>query len=813
LLFERFLSMERAEPPDIDLDIAHTRREEVIQHVYEKYGRSHAAMVANVIRYRSRSAIRDVGKALGLPETSLDRLAKLLSFYEDVGPEGLRQAGLDPGHPAHRHLLRLANEILDFPRHLSIHPGGFLLGHAPVHDIVPIENATMVGRTVIQWDKADLESLGLFKLDLLGLGALTHLDLCMHLLREHGVEVSMATIPPDDPSTYEMIRRADTVGVFQIESRAQMAMLPRLRPRNFYDLVIEVSIVRPGPITGDMVHPYLRRRNGEEPVAYPHPCLVPVLEKTLGVPLFQEQVMRLAVVAADYTPGEADQLRRDMGAWRRMGLIERHRERLLSRMQAKGIAPEFATRIFTQIQGFGEYGFPECVVGETRVIDAGTGRWLAIEDVVRGRAQLRATLVCDAELRIRRRRVVGVTASGRRPVLRVRTALGRSLVGTAEHPVLTVSGWSPLGALRPGDHIAAARRLPVLGRKHWPRHEIVVLADLLAEGNLCHPSTLYFYTASVLYRDEFVRCVERFLNTRATVARHRSVWSVHVCRKDLTRPAGVIEWAQRLGLRGFGARDKRLPDEVFELQAADLTLLLARLWEGDGHLSLARHASYDTASHRLAEQIQHLLLRLGIVSRLYQRTRPYRDHSVTGFTVTVTGAEDLACFYWKVGRRFLDPAKRQAIRALALGPSNGRMSRDIIPVEVRAVIRRQRCQRAVTWVEIARATGLGMREIQGRSSAKVGFRRWVIARLGHYLQSDELVRLATSDIYWDRVTAVEPLRLQETYNVHVEGDHNFLANDLVVHNSHAASFALIAYATAWLKCHHLSMFTCALLNA
>ncbi|MFQ5830958.1 MAG: error-prone DNA polymerase, partial [Candidatus Methylomirabilia bacterium] len=376
LLFERFISKERAEPPDIDLDIEHNRREEVIQHVYEKYGRSHAAMVANVIRYRPRSAVRDVGKALALPETSLDRLAKLLSFDGDVGPEALRLAGLDPETPAHRHLLRLADEIQDFPRHLSIHPGGFLLGHEPVHDIVPIENATMPGRTVIQWDKDDLEDLGLFKLDLLGLGALTHLDLCFRLLAEHhGIQLSMATIPPEDPATYEMIRRAQTVGVFQIESRAQMAMLPRLKPRNFYDLVIEVSIVRPGPITGNMVHPYLRRRNGLEPVVYPHPCLTPVLERTLGVPLFQEQVMRLAVVAADYTPGEADQLRRDMGAWRRSGLIERHRDRLISRMQAKGIAPEFAERIFSQILGFGEYGFPESHAASFTLIAYATA-WL-----------------------------------------------------------------------------------------------------------------------------------------------------------------------------------------------------------------------------------------------------------------------------------------------------------------------------------------------------------------------------------------------------------------------------------------------------
>ncbi len=360
LLFERFLSKERAEPPDIDLDIEHDRREEVIQHVYAKYGRTHAAMVANVIRYRVRSAVREVGKVLGLPETALDRVSKILPMYGDVDPSAFAHAGLDPEHPTHQHLIRLASELLDFPRHLSIHPGGFLLGHEPVATIVPIENGSMPDRTVIQWDKDMIEELGLFKVDLLGLGALNQLHKGFDLLREHkAIDLGLATIPKEDPATYDMICAADTVGVFQIESRAQMAMLPRLKPRTYYDLVIEVSIVRPGPITGGMVHPYLKRRSGEEPVVFPHECLAPVLAKTLGVPLFQEQVIRLAMVAADYTPGEADQLRRDMAAWRKTGRIERHRERLVSRMTAKGIEEEFAQRVFEQIRGFGEYGFPE----------------------------------------------------------------------------------------------------------------------------------------------------------------------------------------------------------------------------------------------------------------------------------------------------------------------------------------------------------------------------------------------------------------------------------------------------------------------
>ena len=381
LLFERFLSRERAEPPDIDLDIQHNRREEVIQHVYKKYGRGHAAMVANVIRYRGKSAVRDVGKVLGISETLLNRLSKLLGYGRPT-VKMLRSLRLDPEVPLYRHFVRLAHEIQDFPRHLSIHPGGFLLGHEPVSDLVPIENATMADRTVIQWDKEDVEAMGLFKVDLLGLGALTHLALASQLLKQidrtippGSTLLTLSTSHGDDPATYQMMGKGDTVGVFQVESRAQMAMLPRLKPRKFYDLVIEISIVRPGPITGGMVHPYLRRKNGLETVTYPHPCLEPVLEKTLGIPLFQEQVMKLAMVVADYTPGEADQLRRDMAAWRHTGRIEQHREPLIGRMIKNGIEREFAERVFEQIKGFGDYGFPESHAASFALI-AYAGAWL-----------------------------------------------------------------------------------------------------------------------------------------------------------------------------------------------------------------------------------------------------------------------------------------------------------------------------------------------------------------------------------------------------------------------------------------------------
>ncbi|MCS7238288.1 MAG: error-prone DNA polymerase [Thermoguttaceae bacterium] len=362
LLFERFVSRQRNEAPDIDVDFEHHRREEVLQYIYRKYGRDRAGMTAEVITYRSRLAVREVGKALGLSLDRVDRLAKQIEHfeYEPELAERCREVGIDPDSPVGAQLVRLATELMGFPRHLSQHTGGMVITRGPLCELVPIENAAMDGRTVIQWNKDDLDELRILKVDCLALGILTAIRWSFDLLEKHyGQKLTLNSIPEEDPAVYAMIQRADTMGVFQIESRAQMAMLPRMKPRSFYDLVIEVAIVRPGPIQGDMVHPYLRRRSGEEPVVYPNEAIRQVLEKTLGVPLFQEQAMRLAIVGAGFTPEEADQLRRAMGAWRRPGLIDQMRERFIRGMLAHGLTPEYAEAAFRQIRGFGEYGFPE----------------------------------------------------------------------------------------------------------------------------------------------------------------------------------------------------------------------------------------------------------------------------------------------------------------------------------------------------------------------------------------------------------------------------------------------------------------------
>ncbi|ATB48268.1 DNA polymerase III subunit alpha [Corallococcus macrosporus] len=361
LLFERFLSMERKEPPDIDVDFEHERREEVLQYVYEKHGRRHAGMVCEVICFRGRLALRETGKALGLSLDQVDRLSKVAASNGfDVTPDVLREAGLSAEDGRVQKTLALAMELEGFPRHLSIHVGGFVMTREPLTELVPVENAAMPGRTVIQWEKDDINAVGLLKVDLLALGMLTALSKCFALIREHhGRELSLATVPAEDPKVYDMLCEADTVGVFQIESRAQMNMLPRLKPRTFYDLVVEIALIRPGPIVGNMVHPFLRRRSGQEQVVYPSEAVKEILGKTLGVPLFQEQAMKLAMVAAGFTAGEADGLRRVLSHKRAESMLLRYRGRFVEGCVSRGYARQQAEEWFDNFRGFAHYGFPE----------------------------------------------------------------------------------------------------------------------------------------------------------------------------------------------------------------------------------------------------------------------------------------------------------------------------------------------------------------------------------------------------------------------------------------------------------------------
>ncbi len=499
VLFERFLSKDRNEPPDIDIDFEHERREEVLQHLWERHGRESCAMTGTVITWRGRSAVRDVGKALGLSLDQVERLAGVLHGWDEADwPDAtLREAGFDPHDATLRRVVALARELHGFPRHLSQHVGGMVMTRGRLDELCPIENAAMEGRTVLQWDKDDLDALKILKVDCLALGMLSAIRRCFELVRAvHGVELTLANVPADDAATWAMVQRADTIGTFQIESRAQMAMLPRLKPRCFYDLVIQVAIVRPGPIQGGMVHPYLRRRAGEERVDYPSEAVKAVLEKTLGVPIFQEQAMKLAVVAAGFTPGEADLLRRAMGAWRRPGLIASFEKKLVDGMLARGYSDEFARRLFEQLKGFGEYGFPESHAASFALL-TWVSCWLKCHHPAALTCALLnsqpmgfyapAQLVRDARAHGVEVRAVDVAASAWESTLEVDGRAGGVAVPALRLGLQLIKGVSPASVAR---LLAARAQQPfvdveeVTRRAQLPRRDARLLAEAGAFGAL-----------------------------------------------------------------------------------------------------------------------------------------------------------------------------------------------------------------------------------------------------------------------------------------------------------------------------------------
>ena len=871
LLFERFMSTARREPPDIDVDFEHERREEVIQEVYRRYGRERAAMVSEIICYRGKSSLREVGKIFALSNEQLNRLSqvahvhasdargdRLQSSVPETTREALGKRGLDPEDSRLQKVLQIAHELSGFPRHLSIHVGGFVLSSDPLFHVAPIEPASMPNRTVIPWDKDDIDALGFFKVDVLGLGMLTAVRKALRFIvdrnahtafankcskiDENGEKVfdpirALAAIPPEDPSVYDACCRADTVGVFQIESRAQMAMLPILRPRSFYDLVIEVGIVRPGPIQGKMVHPYLRRRTGEESVRYPHPCLENILKRTLGVPLFQEQVMQIAIDGAGYAPCEADRLRRDMAAWKKDGRLLSHREKLLSGFKEKGLDKEFSESLFQQILGFGEYGFPECVVAETLIIDADNGQRVPIEDIVSGAYSMRHTLACDAHFRIQKRALHSAVYSGIKTVYNIKTALGHQLQATAEHPLLTLNGYQAVACLAPGDRIAAICKAPTEHQvaTGWKRQHTLVLAHMLTSATPWKSGRLVFQTQIASHHREQMKMLQRFRHVRIAASRNSDEFTLVAYENG--RTSQLFQWINDCDLGEKSSDSRLLPNAVFRLNNDEQCLFLARVWErllcasnrqpGRQQANELRSCAMPAAR---AEQLQHLLLRQGVVAQRQKHSGHARgDGTDIGPKETdclvVAGKSNLLRFNERMGERMLDLPTKNSLKKLAAAAAPSENTEwGGIPCQVAHTIERQRQKNQLSWTQLQADLNLEPaltqlhndscnRTVKGEETTGGNYPRWLVEALGWRLDSRRLVDLGSSDIVWDKIVSIKEVGEQKTYDLCMTGDHNFVANNLVVHNSHAASFAIIVYASAWLKVHHPAAFAAALINS
>ncbi|MBW7884807.1 MAG: DNA polymerase III subunit alpha [Caldilineaceae bacterium] len=786
LIFERFLNPGRVTMPDFDLDFPDDQREEMIRYTVNKYGEDQVAQIATFNRMKAKAAVRDVGRAQGIELALVDRIAKLIPGIP--GKPVTIQDCLTEGHEFYnaelaqlynsegwvRNLLDTAQQLEGVARNPGIHAAAVIVADRELSHYTPLMRGSKstVTSTIAQYEFPILESIGLLKVDFLGLSTLSVMREAARLIKErHDIEFTLGTIPyegEEAAEAFKLLSSGEVSGVFQVESAGMRRVLTDMQPKTFEHIVATISLYRPGPL--EYIPSFIKRMHGQEPVEYKHPLLANILAETYGIIVYQEQIIQLLSELAGYTPGEADLLRRAIGK-KKASEIEKHKKIFIAGCARNNIDAETATAIYGDIEFFARYGFNKCLPGDTEVLDTETGRLVRIEDLFTGRATLRSTATCDVRtLRLRAGRVGQVMDNGVKPVFRLQTALGRTIEATANHPFYTVDGWRLLAELAPGQRIATPRLLPSGGRATWPDHEVIVLGHLLAAGDLRHPHALYLHTDDPARRDDFVRAAQQFDNVRCTVTARTGAYSVAARRVRPSQPPAIMGWARRLGLFDQPAAGLEIPAAAFELNPRQIGLLLSRLWEAQDLVDPAgRSLSYATDSERLARQVQHLLLRLGILSQLRTAVAPDQGGRAR-YELSITGAEDLRRFEQQAAIHFVTEANREKVRQLCQLEMQAAGATVADP--------------AVAWEPVPTAAGPDAGEWHGQNG---------------------------SDVYWDEIVSIEYVGEKQTYDLEVPGTHNFVANDILVHNSHAADYAVITVQTAYLKARYPVEYMAALL--
>ncbi len=857
LLFERFLDPNRSEAPDIDIDFCQERREQVIAYVKQKYGEESVAQIATFGTLGAKQVLKDVGRVLDVPLARVTQLTNwvprgLHVSIDDTLRESPEFREAYTTDPQVKELVDIAQRLEGTNRQAGIHAAGVVIANGPLTDYVPVHRAVRKGEdtgrggevaVATQWVMGDLEKVGLLKMDFLGLRTLTLVENALQLIaKTRGHKIDIQNLPLDDPETFALLQRGDAKGVFQFESDGIRELLKRLRPDNIRDIIACTALYRPGPLGGGMVDMYINCKHGREQPHYAHPIMEEVLAETYGVMCYQEQVMRILNRLGGIELSSAYACIKAISK-KKQEIIDQRKAEFLKGAVERGVDDATAKDIFDKIVYFGGYGFNKCVVAETELIDAATGERTTVGSLFESRRPF-AVHALGEDGKLRSRRVLDVMWNGRKEVFTLATAQGKTITASGNHPFRTLDGWTNLDDLKPGDLIATPRQIAVCAQGHWPRHELVTLAGLLSEGNTCHPTCLYFFNDDPLLIADFADAVALFPDTAARISRRRDV-RMEVCAstgqdrrfrkgmkpwnalKDeaeppqLTRPepirSGAYRWAERLGILGRKATDKAIPAVVFRLCDEDLELFLGRLWAGDGFIANDDLfvPFYATSSRRLARDVQTLLLRLGILSGVHYKEFKYRGQMRPGYTVHLLGEGSIEQFLQRVTPHCLGREKNvELLRQRLQTVQRGLVSKDTIPAAVRKWVDEERRSAGLTWVELERHSGVSMKEFQGRGSPhKRGFRRSTIARLACYFGSRRLGEISRSDVFWDEIVSIVPAGVQDTYDLTVDVDHNFVADGLIVHNSHSAAYAYISYQTAYLKAHYTPEFMAALLTS
>ncbi|MGL4423121.1 MAG: DNA polymerase III subunit alpha, partial [Gemmataceae bacterium] len=848
LLFERFLDPNRSEAPDIDIDFCQDRRERVIQYVREKYGSESVAQIGTFGTLAAKAALKDVGRVLDIPLDRVNALTKLVPMKGAIAlslddamenPDFRREYQADP---VTRIWVDIARKLEGTNRNVGTHAAGVVIANGPISDYVPVQRVVRKGEgedgkgesvVTTQWEMGIIEKVGMLKMDFLGLRTLTLVDNALKMIaKTRGLQIDVQKLPMDDEPTYKLLQRGDAKGVFQFESEGIRELLKRMKPDNIRDIVACTALYRPGPLEGGMVDEYIECKHGRKKPTYPHPIMEEVLSETFGVMVYQESLMRILNRLGGIELSSAYACIKAISK-KKGDIIDARRKDFLNGAQERGLSTEKAEEIFELIVKFGGYGFNKCVVASTRVMDADTGEVTTVGALYESDRSIRLHAL-DAAGKLVPRRVVATMFSGVRPVYRLTTQLGKQITATVNHPFRTLDGWTNLAELQPGDRIAVPRVLGVPAATTWPRHEIIALAGLLAEGNTCHPSTLYFFGNDPRMVADFAEAAGHFPETLAQVVQrpNRRCLEVRVNTGQDRRyrpgggrgPAattqtrsGAFRWADSLGILGRKAPQKRVPPALFTLCDADIELFLGRLWAGDGFISNRQlHVPfYATSSRGMADDVQLLLLRLGIPSRIHTKQFRYRQTLRPGYTVHILGDAAVPTFLRRVAPHCL--GREAAVAELQTYHESiaaDRSSKDTIPAAVRTWVDRERQRLKLTWDELESRSNVSMKMFIGKlDPTKSGFRRSTIAKLATFFASEQLKQLAESDLFWDRVARMEPIGEEPTYDLTIETDHNFVADGIIVHNSHSAAYAHVTYHTAYLKQHFPAEFMAALLSS
>ncbi|HEX7004638.1 MAG TPA: DNA polymerase III subunit alpha [Trueperaceae bacterium] len=784
LLFERFLNPYRISMPDFDIDFSDVRRGEVIDYVRRKYGDDRVAHIATFGTMASRAAIKDAARVLEAPFADADKVSKLVPVVfgrsvpiekalEDV-PEmrELYEAGA-------KEYVDVARSLEGLTRHASVHAAGVIISRDPVQELAPVFRSGD-GPVVCQYDMGSVEDLGFLKMDFLGLRTLSFIEAAVKIVREsRGIELDPDNFPVDDEKTFQLLSKGDAAGVFQFESPGMIDTLKKLRPRRVQDLIAVSALYRPGPM--ENIPSYIRRHHGTEEVRYDEfpeskELLAPILEETYGIPVYQEQIMQIAQAVAGYSLGEADLLRRAMGK-KKVSEMEKQRKLFEEGAAQKGISKREANSIFDLLEKFANYGFNKCVIGSTK-IPLSTGEVVTAKELFERGSSGSQAVSLRADFSLTRSAVVDVVDNGTKPVFRLLTSLGKEITATGNHPFLTPGGWKNLEDLEVGDRIASPGRLPIEGANSWPEHELVMLGWVLSEGNTSHPSGVYLYSRDKILVDDMLKAAGNFPDTQPGVKQRPERADVYDVYPGTGKRGGASKgrsgvrlWLESLGLIGHGPSQKRFPEAAFQLDNRSLAVIIGRYWSGDGSVAGSNDLTpfAATSSITLSRQLQHLLLRFGIVSRITEKRSHYGEGR-TGYTVRLLGRRSIEAFITHIGPHIIGKEEQLGcLRARLNAVSAERDGVDTVPSEARYAVDKER-------------------ERWGSTEA------------------------CSEDIFWERVVAIDYAGSEPTFDLEIAGTHNFVANDIIVHNSHSAAYGVLSYQTAYLKAHYPVEFAAALLT-